>query len=133
MDRIDEFCEEYSTAISNIYQLIKTGRHIIIGYEELTKRPAKVISKMVNYLGVEYIPEQVSDWATGVRHNLGGNRMRWGQSSEIRVDDKWKQHLNFRQRMQIDLATLPARLLMMKRLVTRPKRASRPASGTLAA
>ena len=80
----------------------------IVRYEELAARPEEIVSGLMAWIGLPFEPSQL-DWSEQVRHNIGGNRMRFSMSSEIRVDDAWKK-LPRHRRVGISFLALCARI-----------------------
>ena len=58
----------------------------IVSYASLTEDPKAVLTSLLQPLGLEYEEAQLN-WTTQPHHNLGGNRMRFFDASEIRRDD----------------------------------------------
>jgi hypothetical protein len=59
-------------------------------------------------IGLEFDPRQMN-WTNQVRHNVGGNRMRWKTESKIRLDEAWREKLTFAQKFAIDAGTIAGR------------------------
>jgi hypothetical protein len=96
-----------------IHKHIKHYHHAVVRYEELTLKPEKTLSRLMERLGLTFHPLQLQ-WATQERHNVGGNNMRFGQSSELRLDEHWRKKLTLAQRLAIDVGTLPGRYPFVK-------------------
>lgn len=60
-----------------------------IHYEQVVGSPSSTIRKIVEFLGSNSASSPELDWAGRIRHNVGGNRMRFGGSSEIKRDDEY--------------------------------------------
>jgi hypothetical protein len=93
-----------------IRKLIKRRPHAVVHYEELAADPQATLTALMQKLGLAFHPNQL-EWATRERHNIGGNRMRFGASSELKRDDQWRAELTLAQKLAIDLGTLPGRYL----------------------
>jgi hypothetical protein len=93
-----------------IHKLVKRRSHAVVHYEELAADPGATLTALMPELGLAFHPNQL-EWATQVRHNIGGNRMRFGLSSQLKRDDQWRDELTLAQKLAIDLGTLPGRYL----------------------
>ena len=96
-----------------IHRLIAHRRHAVVHYEQLIADPVATLTSLMKMLGLAFHPHQL-DWASQERHNIGGNRMRFETSNELRPDQRWRDKLTFAQRLAIDLGTLPGRYAMIK-------------------
>lgn len=96
-----------------IHSLISHRPHAVVHYEELTANPVATLTPLMEMLGLAFDPRQL-DWASQERHNIGGNRMRFHTSSELKSDEQWRDELTLAQRIAIDLGTLPGRYPMIK-------------------
>lgn len=65
---------------------------IIINYEEMCNQPQKTINDICIKFGIEPFND-VIDFGASEQHILG-NAMRLNNSSEIRLDEKWRKELN---------------------------------------
>ena len=88
-----------------IYDLVKHRPHSLVRYEELVGSPEQVLGALMRELGLSFDPRQL-DWASQVRHNVGGNGMRRTSSSELKLDDKWRGEFTLLQKLAIDAGTL---------------------------
>ena len=91
-----------------IYELVKDRPHSVVRYEQLVRRPEQVLGLLMRQLGLSFDPRQL-DWASQVRHNVGGNGMRRRNSSELKLDERWRDHFNLFQKIAIDAGTLLGR------------------------
>ena len=91
-----------------IYELVKNRPHSVVRYEQLVRRPEHVLGLLMRQLGLSFDPRQL-DWASQVRHNVGGNGMRRRNSSELKLDERWHDHFNLFQKIAIDAGTLLGR------------------------
>ena len=96
-----------------IYALLKNRPHAVIHYEQLVQSPERTLSPLMQKLGLTFDRRQLQ-WATPVRHNVGGNRMRARNSSVLKLDDRWRHKLTISQKIAIDLLTLPGRYGLLK-------------------
>ena len=91
-----------------IYELVRDRPHSVVRYEQLVRSPEPVLTALMGDLGLPFDPRQL-EWASQIRHNVGGNGMRRSQSSELKLDEKWRDHLTFLQKVTIDAGTLLGR------------------------
>lgn len=96
-----------------IYRLVKHRPHAAIHYEELARHPERTLSALMQQLGLAFHPRQLQ-WAVQERHNISGNRMRFGASSELELDEHWRDELTLAQKLAIDAGTLPGRYPFVK-------------------
>ena len=85
----------------------------MVHYEELVRNPEQTLSGLMRELGLAFDPNQLQ-WAEPVRHNVGGNGMRRGTSSELKLDEKWRERFSLPQQMVIDAGTLLGRYPLVK-------------------
>jgi len=96
-----------------IYDLVKNRPHAVVHYEELVSDPVQTLSVLMQELGLGFDPNQIR-WAEPERHNVGGNGMRRSTSSELKLDEKWRDRFSLPQRMVIDAGTLFGRYPLVK-------------------
>lgn len=88
-------------------RLLQEFEHQIVRYEELATDPARVLQELMPRLGLSF-EEQQLEWAGRERHNCGGNRMRRSSSSDIRLDEGWRDGLNPWQKAGVSVLTMGA-------------------------
>jgi Sulfotransferase family len=108
-----ELIADYVVTNREIYNTIKHHPHAVVRYEQLVHNPEGTLSPILQQLGVAFHPRQL-DWASQERHNVGGNHMRWGRTSELQLDEAWRRKLTLAQKMAIDIGTLPGRFPLLK-------------------
>ncbi|MGH6824188.1 sulfotransferase [Methyloceanibacter sp.] len=91
-----------------IHELVKDRPHSVVRYEELVQSPEPVLDQLMRQLGLSFDRQQL-EWASQIRHNVGGNGMRRSHSSELKLDEKWRDHLTLLQKLAIDAGTLLGR------------------------
>ena len=96
-----------------IYACLRNRPHVIVRYEQLVRDAERTLVGMMQHLGIAFHPMQLS-WAAQERHNVGGNRMRWNGSSELKLDAAWRKKLSFAQKLTIDACTIPGRYPFLK-------------------
>jgi hypothetical protein len=103
-----EHARNYALELQRTNEALVGKKHASISYEELAKHPGFEISRIMKWLGYEFEPNQLQ-WSSNGGHNVGGNPMRFGTSSHIRLDTSWKTGLSFWQRMVVSWITFPSR------------------------
>jgi hypothetical protein len=96
-----------------IYELVKDRPHSVVRYEDLVRNPEQVLGSLMRQLGLSFDRQQL-EWASQVRHNVGGNGMRRSHSSELKLDEKWRDRLTLLQKLAIDAGTLLGRYRFAK-------------------
>lgn len=66
----------------------------IVRYEDLAQAPEHTLQSICEMMNVTYEPEML-DFANSDHRQVGGNRMRLKNSSEIRLDEKWRSELRW--------------------------------------
>jgi hypothetical protein len=97
--------ENYVRTNRGIYELVKNRPHAVVRYEQLVREPERVLGALMAELGLAFDKNQLK-WAAQIRHNVGGNGMRRRNSSELKLDEKWRDHFNLLQKIIIDAATI---------------------------
>jgi len=81
------------------------------------------LSVLMQRIGSSFDPRQLQ-WASEVRHNVGGYGMRRRQSSELKLDERWRLHFYLPQKLGIDVGTLPGRYPFLTVQFPRPGKSS---------
>jgi hypothetical protein len=100
--------ENYVRTNREIRELVKNQPHAVVRYEQLVREPEQVLGALMAELGLAFDASQL-EWASQTRHNVGGNGMRRSSSSELKLDEKWRDHFNLLQKIVIDAGTFLAR------------------------
>src|SRR5262245_41825225 len=100
--------ENYVRTNREIHELVKNQPHAVVRYEQLVREPEQVLGALMAELGLAFDASQL-EWSSQTRHNVGGNGMRRSSSSELKLDEKWRDHFNLLQKIAIDAATFLAR------------------------
>jgi hypothetical protein len=111
--RLTKLIGSYVRTNREIYNVVKHRPHAVVHYEQLVQRPEHTLMLLMQALRLSFEPRQLQ-WAAPVRHNLGGNGMRRGSSSELKLDDRWRDRFNLLQQFAIDAGTLPGRYPLLK-------------------
>ncbi len=64
-----------------------------VPYESFCRDPRGQLERMLAPAGLEVEDRQIESWGEQPIHILGGNRQRTNTSSEIRLDESWKERL----------------------------------------
>ncbi len=96
-----------------IYNAVKDRPHAVVRYEQLVQRPEETLTSLMQGLGLAFDPRQLQ-WATPVRHNVGGNGMRRRASGELKLDERWRDQLSLVEKVAIDIGTVPGRYPFLK-------------------
>jgi hypothetical protein len=100
--------ENYVRTNREIHEQVKNRPHSVVRYEQLVREPERVLSALMAELNLAFDPGQLQ-WASQTRHNVGGNGMRRSSSSELKLDEKWRDHFTLLQKLAIDAATILGR------------------------
>lgn len=107
--KVMRYCRSYVREHLHAAYVLRGHPHIEVTYEELAREPRRELERIVRFLGLEPEPERFDEWRKLVRHNYGGNKMRFGESDEIRLDESWRSGLRANQKLWIRASTFPAR------------------------
>jgi hypothetical protein len=77
--------------IQRLFAILPADRRLRLRYEDLCRDPLKELARICAFVGVE-APSGPLDFRA-VEHHVIGNRMRLGTSSEIRLDERWRERL----------------------------------------
>ena len=110
--------ENYVRTNREIHELVKDRHHAVVRYEQLVREPEQVLAALMAELGLLFDPAQLQ-WASQPRHNVGGNGMRRSNSSELRLDENWRDHFTLLQKLAIDAATILGRYPFAKSIHTK--------------
>lgn len=80
---------------------------VTVRYEDLVTRPTQVISEVMAFADERFEPSQLN-FRGRVHHNLSGNRMRYGQSSEIVPDTQYIDEIGRLLWLAMTIGSLPA-------------------------
>ena len=83
-------------------QFFSTIDNVPVRYEDLCTSPAVELRRIMHATGVTFEESQIA-WSEAVRHNVGGNHMRFSRDHTIRLDEKWRVALSRHQRVLLDL------------------------------
>ena len=66
---------------------------LTVHYEDLATDPESQLKQICEFLGIDYQP-QMLEFGSAESHIANGNRMRFVQSSEIKLDERWREQLS---------------------------------------
>jgi hypothetical protein len=78
-------------------------------YETLASDPAATLTPLMQWLGLEFEARQL-EWRSVDHHSVGGNDMRFGRDSAIRVDESWRKGMTVWQKAGVRLLAGPPAL-----------------------
>ncbi len=110
---LSKLISSYVRTNREIYGAVRDRPHAVVRYEDLVRSPEATLSGLMQALGLSFDPRQL-DWATPIRHNVGGNGMRRGSSSVLKLDDRWREKLSLVEKVAIDIGTVPGRYPFLK-------------------
>jgi len=93
--------------VERLYAIVPETRRIRVRYEDLCRDPASTLRRITDFLGAEPFEGPVDFRAS--MHHIIGNDMRMGTSSEIRLDEAWRDRLTPVQVAEIERRTARGR------------------------
>jgi hypothetical protein len=109
---------QYELVHQQIRRVIKSAPHSIVHYEDLVRDPSSTLQSILQPLGLDFEPAQL-EWAKAEKHEVAGNRMRFDKSSDLVLDESWKQSLSPLKQRAIELGTLLSRKTLTRTRATR--------------
>ncbi|USN45039.1 MAG: sulfotransferase [Candidatus Woesearchaeota archaeon] len=70
----------------------KRAKVVTVRYEDFVKEPEKIVKRVLRPIGITFEPGMMR-FADSQQHQLGGNRMRFTKSNDIRMDEAWRRNL----------------------------------------
>lgn len=67
--------------------------YLHIRYEDLTSSPAQSMTKISDFLGINYDNVNLDNFREYVNHAVAGNPMRQESENKISLDEKWRKNL----------------------------------------
>ena len=80
----------------------KNLKQILVRYEDFVRQPEQVLRKILNNLGLDFEPA-ILDFRNCPHHQVAGNRMCLGRSSEIKEDLNWRRKIPLTKRIIFSL------------------------------
>lgn len=87
----------YQRALRLLDRHVPNAHRCLVRYEDLVVDPPATLARVCAFLGLEYRPAML-DFRRVIHHNVNGNLMKLGSTSELRLDDAWKTSLTDRDR-----------------------------------
>jgi hypothetical protein len=84
--------------------IVPPERFLRVRYEDLCTHPEQELARIARWAGLEPMSDPVDFRAH--EHHIIGNRMRLASSSQIVLDESWRQRLSPAQREEIERRTL---------------------------
>jgi hypothetical protein len=66
---------------------------LTVRYETLASSPESELRRISEFLRIDFYPNMLK-FAASESHIANGNRMRFGQSSDIKLDERWREELS---------------------------------------
>lgn len=78
-----------------LFERLPSGRVLRVHYEDLARDPRATVDAVLAFLGLATGPAGGAslDWR-GAPHHVFGNEMRLADTSEIRIDESWREELS---------------------------------------
>jgi len=84
----------YNTRSRRVRSLARDWPGMVhVSYEALCQNPREELGQIMAAAGLELEEQQINHWGEQETHILGGNRQRRSTSSEIRLDESWRERL----------------------------------------
>jgi hypothetical protein len=101
----------YEIVQEQIHRTLKSVPHSVMRYEDLVRDPERSLNSILQPLGLSFDRRQLS-WAEAEKHIVAGNHMRYQTTSNLVLDEKWRERLTASQQRIIDLGTTRSRRLL---------------------
>lgn len=89
---VNSWKRHYARALPLLERHVDPNHILQVRYEDIAGNTAGEVSRICEFLGLEYEPEML-EFATHVHHSTNGNDMRFSNSSHISIDTSWRQKL----------------------------------------
>lgn len=83
---------QYKRAFDLLDIHVPESHRMLVHYEDMVTDTERTISKLCDFLGIEFEPSMLNFRAV-VHHNVNGNDMKFTSTSELRLDEAWKTKL----------------------------------------
>ena len=104
-------------------RFFSTIDNVPVRYEDLCTSPSTELRRIMHATGMTFEHSQLA-WSELVRHNIGGNHMRFSRDDTIHLDEKWRVVLSRHQRILLDL--LDSDMLLKRMPIPRNMKALKP-------
>lgn len=72
---------------------LSEGHARLVRYEDLAREPDRVSRTIASWLDLDPVEALDRGFRTYENHAVSGNPMRWEDTDEIRLDDRWRSRL----------------------------------------
>jgi hypothetical protein len=103
----------YELIHEQIRRSLRSVPHSVVHYEDLVRDPKSALRSILQPLGLDFDPRQL-DWAQAEKHEVAGNHMRFDATSELVLDESWRQSLSPLKQRAIEFGTLLSRRTLPK-------------------
>jgi hypothetical protein len=79
---------------ADLLRTVPKAKVLSFKYEDLCKKPHKVLSKVFSFVGVQPDFDVTQNFKSAVEHHIVGNPMRLSGDETIRLDEKWRGELS---------------------------------------
>jgi hypothetical protein len=79
-------------------------RYFLLSYEGLISEPERNLKALCAFCGLNYQKQMLPPLDFKEFHLLGGNHSRFGGYDSLKLDEKWKRKLSFREKLLISVA-----------------------------
>jgi hypothetical protein len=98
----------YEVVHAQIRHALRSMPHQVVSYEDLVTAPQKTLQRVLTPLGLDFDRRQLK-WAEQEKHIFAGNHIRMHTSSELVLDERWRQRLSPKQLSLIRFGTILSR------------------------
>ncbi len=102
---------------------------IVVQYEEFAEKPVDAVTRILGRVGLRF-ENELLNWETGERHDLGGNHIKFGKSNTVRKDERWRADMRSSDQLAV-LVLSPIFQLATKWLLWRERTVGRKEIATL--
>jgi hypothetical protein len=103
----------YELIHEQLRRALRSVPHSVVHYEDLVRDPKAALRSILQPLGLDFDPRQL-EWAEAEKHEVAGNHMRFNATSELVLDESWRQSLSPLKQRAINLGTLLSRQTLPK-------------------
>lgn len=84
--------DHYAHALALLDKLVPAQYRTLVRYEDMVTNAGSTLSKLCDFLEMEFEPSML-DFRTVTHHNVNGNDIKFKSTSELRLDETWKNML----------------------------------------
>lgn len=90
---LDAWRLHFARTLALLEKTVPKENTLFVKYEDLCESPATVVQRICSRIGLEF-EKRMLDFAEHEHHIANGNDMRFGNSSEIKCDETWREALD---------------------------------------